>query len=145
MKNLVNKNESETLSKKAYLDDQLLTAHGYLQGAIPAIQKMVDELYQGPQSGTWHSLSQFLEGIEWLTQFIDEIQQNKHLYSSWQSEITVESSFKEHLENMVEAIHNSDPVLIADIVSYELLDVLKALSTDIEKTIKAEVPANELH
>lgn len=128
-----------------YLDDQLLTAHDYLERALPAMGELVDQLYRGPNAETWTGLSQLLEGIGWLTQFVEGMGANRAFYPSWHSEIATETAFKEPLENLAEAINNNDPVLIGDIVRYELSGLLEQLSTDIDRTMQGEVSADELH
>ena len=135
---------SNLVERKQYLDEQLLTARDYLERALPATYQLADQLYKGPDQGTWEQFSQLLEGLEWLTQFVDELSANKEIYPSWP--VHGESnSFKDPLDNLVAAVENNDPLLLGDIIHYELAEVLETLKADVNKTIEAEVPGDGLH
>ena len=137
--------EVVALEKKRYLDGQLLMAHDYLERAIPAAGDLADHLYQDPQRETWEGLSQLLEGLEWLIQFVNEMRENARDYSEWTSGITEEGDFKDPLNNLAEAINNNDPVLIGDVIRYEILELLETLLGDVKTVMTNEVVTDELH
>ncbi|SFQ96882.1 hypothetical protein [Desulfoscipio geothermicus] len=137
--------EVEVKNRKEWLDDMLLSGARYLERSIPAVQQLADRFYQGPSAGTWTQFAQLLEGVEWLVQLIHGMEQNKLLYPGWGTNITVAASFKEALDNLAEAMENSDTILIADIINYEIMPLLESLMVDVQKTIDSEVKRNDLN
>lgn len=132
-------------TKKEWLDEMLLEADQYLKRCIPAVQQLAGEFYQGLSNGVWTKLDQLLEGIQWLTQFLNEMKRNNRLYESWNTQISLAFDFKVPLDDLYEAIENSDSILMADILVHELVPLLEALWEDIQNTIDSEVARKDLH
>jgi hypothetical protein len=132
-------------TKKEWLDEMLLEAAQYLNRCIPAAQQLAGQFYQGLADGVWTKLDQLLEGMQWLTQLLNGMKQNKGLYKTWDTQLSLAFDFKVPLENLQEALENSDSILIADMLVYELIPLIQSLGTDIQKTIDSEVIRNDLH
>lgn len=112
--------------------EMVITAHDYLQRAIPQILPIIDALYAGhPSADTIDGIGQLLEGGQWVIAVIDGMQMQaaagNQLFSN--SSITdcvhQRDRLMEELPNLKDAIHNMDEILIADIIRYEVLDALQ--------------------
>lgn len=132
-------------TKKEWLDEMLLEAAQYLDRGIPAVQQLAGQFYQGVTEGVWVKLDQLLEGMQWLVQLFNEMKQNKALYRTWNTRISLAFDVKVPLENLNEAMENSDAILIADILVHELVPLIQSLQADILKTIESEVASNDFH
>lgn len=126
------------LNREEFIGEMLISAEQYLDRAIPAVKILADRFYQGAAADAWGQFEQLLEALQWLSQVISIVEQNKQLFPSWESNISIAFSFAGILGNIDEAIKNKDLVLIADILNYELTPMLEKLSEDIQKTIDGE-------
>src|SRR5690554_989447 len=78
--------EVEVRTVTEILQDALLTAEEYLERALPETESLAGEFYQGPSGETWTKFQQLLEGVEWLNQLLETIDQNKLKPENWRSE-----------------------------------------------------------
>lgn len=132
-------------TRKESLDDALLLAAGYLERALPSIKELSAEFYKGATAETWKQLEQFLEGMQWLGELIKNMEQSAHLFKSWKTGVSIPFNFTEIINNLNQAVSNSDLILIADSLKYEFIPLLNNLSEDIQRTIDSEVVRNDLN
>lgn len=120
-----------------FVNDLMLYSESYLIGAIPEIAALVDEFYQGPTQASWEKFNLLLEGIQWLNEFIMTVENSSSKPSNFDEYLSIDASIQEELKNLEEAIENRDAVLIADIISYEIVPLLEhmkqTLSTSIDE------------
>lgn len=117
----INDIEVITYTVNEFIGELLVSLNEYTERAIPEIELMVEEFYQGPKENTWAALHQLLEGLEWIYETIKSIDKTKHNISNWNDFIAVAATFEIELPNLLEAIENKDNILTADIVQYEIL------------------------
>ncbi|MCJ8007601.1 hypothetical protein ACFFF5_15635 [Lederbergia wuyishanensis] len=139
--------ELEIVAKtvKEFINDLLLSAEEYIRRAKPEIDSLSDEFYQNPTSESWHKFAQLLEGIQWLNQVIQTIDTTKEKPKNWVNYLEINSNFDLELKNMEEAIENSDSVLIADLIKYEILSIIESLGSEIQLTIDTEGYRHDLN
>nr|WP_144921558.1 hypothetical protein [Paenibacillus bovis] len=132
--------EIEIVAKtvKQFINDLLLSAKEYIRRAKPEIDSLSDEFYQNPTHESWHKFTQLLEGIQWINQVIQTIDTTKEKPKNWMNYIDLISTLDSELKNMEEAIENSDSVLIADLIKYEILSIIESLGSEIQSTIDTE-------
>ncbi|KUO70141.1 MAG: hypothetical protein APF81_00400 [Desulfosporosinus sp. BRH_c37] len=134
-----------TQTHKESLDDALLSALGYLDRALPFIKELASEFYRGASAETWEKFQQLLEAMQWLGEFINKMEEGKHLFASWKSNFSVSFNFSEIVNNLNQAINNSDLILIGDTLKYEFVPLLDTLRMDIQRTVDSEVVRNDLN
>lgn len=114
------------LSSEEYIGYIFATINEYVNGALSEIRKLADDFYKGASDDVWHSFQQFLEGMEWIVSVSDVAAEKKsdcdlNLY------FKIINDLKEKLLELGEAITASDLVLAADLINYEIIDVLENL------------------
>ncbi|MFJ8257653.1 hypothetical protein ACIQ4Z_10325 [Peribacillus asahii] len=122
----------------AFTNDILLTAEEYLTRAEPGMVTLTDGFYQNPESKQWTSFADMLEGIQWLNQIISAIDSMKDRPRNWEGYVRLAATLEVQLQTLEEAVENSDTVLIADIIQYELIPLYQALRHEIHTTIDNE-------
>jgi len=137
--------EVEVRTVTEILQDALLTAEEYLERALPETESLAGEFYQGPSGETWTKFQQLLEGVEWLNQLLETIDQNKLKPENWKKYVPVALRFKEELHNLQEALEGRDYVLMGDILLYEITPCLKDFKSIIQKNKAYEGKKDDLH
>ena len=120
-----------TRTSKEMIWETMQSIHEYMDRAIPALQSLVDESYDGFTEKTWQGIDQLAEGMQWITQFITFTKTASEQPPNW-SEIvssmrTCEASFKQ----LLEAVEAKDQVLISDILAYEIIPAYESLENNI--------------
>jgi hypothetical protein len=128
-----------------FVNEVLIMAKDYLTNAIPEMTSLADGFYQNPTSENWVDFSAMLEGMQWLNKTINVIDKAKERPANWNECIKLAAQFEMELKNLEQAVENSDNVLIADIIQYELLPVYEALLEEINTTIDTEVERYDLN
>jgi len=123
---------------REFVNEVLIISADYLIGAIPEMTLLADGFYQKPTSENWKIFSEMLEGMLWLNKSIDLIDKAKVRPENWNECIQLAVQLQLELKNLEEAIENTDNVLIADIIQYELLPIYEALQTEFNTTIDTE-------
>jgi len=141
----INLIEVEVRTVAAILQDALLTAEEYLGQALPEIETLAAEFYQGPSGESWERFQQLLDGVDWLNQLVTVIDQNPTKPEEWQDYLAVVERLMNELQNLEEALENQDYVVIGDLLSYELIPCFQEFRAIIKKTIACEGKNNELH
>lgn len=129
----------ETKSQKEMLDEMFLSAHHYLNRAIPEISSLAGRCYQSQAEGVWDTLLQMLDGIQWLLEFMNHITNSQDLYSNWHELAEIAASLQNQLVNLEEALKYQDMTLIGDILNYEIIPILESGNEEIQSTIDKEV------
>ena len=123
------------ISAKVFVDDLLLSSEEYTERAIPHITMLFNAFYINPTQENWIELSEVLEGIQWLLSMVEAIDNSIVRPSNWTEVMTPIAGLKEELGNLEEALENTDTVLIADMLQYEILPVFEVLVTEIKGII----------
>lgn len=136
-------NEIETIEVKVktvmeFAHDLLLSTKEYIQRASPEVERLAEEFYQTPTEDTWHNLSQFLEGLEWINAMIESIDQSSYTPHNWNDYLIIKANLYNQLQGFEEALQAGDHTLVADIVHYEILPILEELNQTITATFDRE-------
>lgn len=138
--------EVHTISWKEWMDDALIMALKYLERAILGVQKLSDDFYRGTTEDTWQTLEQLLEGLQWMAELIHNLEQKgAKYYPSWNTSISLSFSLRGLLDNLGEAMANSDLVSIADVLAYQVKPLMETLGLDIQRTVDTEVKRYDLN
>jgi hypothetical protein len=111
---------------KELLRDAIVTFLDYLPGLQGGLVAAKDKLTIGEpvQEGNWLLL---LDGLEWTNQLLQGIKGLIEMDSATLEEIA--SRWQEQLSEMLSAWENGDTVFLADILEYEILEVLEELQS----------------
>lgn len=125
----------------------LLSAWDYLKGATPKVEKLAAEFYKGAGKQSWQSLAQLSEGMQWLLNSFDLLdqqmrQQNFNLdqdhFPGWEHYLHHIHSLKEKILELNEAISSNDQVLVGDLLNYEIVDLFKQLQEQLGQMLPWE-------
>lgn len=130
--------EVATKTVREFVNDVLIMAEDYLTRAIPEMTVLTDNFYQNPNSDNWEEFSSMLEGMQWLNEMTDLIDKAKERPGNWDECIKYAAQLEMELKNLEEAVKNTDHVLMADIIQYELLPIYEALQAEFNTTIDTE-------
>ncbi|KUO74768.1 MAG: hypothetical protein APF77_10925 [Clostridia bacterium BRH_c25] len=107
----------------------------YLDRAIPELEPLTSDFYTGEEeNSSIEKLGQLAEGIHWMLNMISTIDQNKDLHNglktngAWYECVSNAARLNEEFENLKDAIRNTDMILIADIIKYEVSDVFSGIN-----------------
>lgn len=130
---------------REFVNDVLIMAADYLTTAVPEMTSLADGFYKNPTADNWGEFSAMLEGMQWLNHSIDLIDKAKERPANWDECINHAVQLQMELKNLEEAVGNTDSVLIADIIQYELLPIYEALQAEFNTTIDTEVERHDLN
>ncbi|WP_312470765.1 hypothetical protein [Neobacillus sp.] len=128
-----------------FVNEVLHMTDDYLKRAIPEITTVADGFYQSPSSNNWTDFSNMLEGIQWLIQMVELIDKTNERPANWDECIKITTKFEMELASLVEAVKNTDHILIADVLQYELLPLFETLETEVKNTIDIEGKRNDIN
>ncbi|MBM7540028.1 hypothetical protein [Amphibacillus cookii] len=118
---VVLKTESELLN------ELYLSGEAYLIRALPEIEKLTEKFYQTPDQEAWGGLEQLIEGITWLDQLYEAIDQARKQPLNWDKFTFIYTKLRMELVNLEDAIKMRDQTLIADIINYEVMPIMEEL------------------
>jgi len=113
--------------KNAELERETLkTANEYMNNLISGVKHSVELLYGGNETEGFSMIPSICEGIQWITQVL--------VLTGNKNKDLVDILFKK-LEEIVESFENKDYILVADLLNYELLQVLEDIKMDVEENL----------
>lgn len=134
-----------TIAAKKFINDVLLSTEEYIQRAIPLIEQLAEQFYEQPTSNHWNDLNDLFGGLQWLNTMIGVVSDSTACPSDWQEVLATVEPMQEVVQDFEEALENSDTVLIADLLSYEIKPLFENLITQVTAIIDAEGERYELH
>lgn len=122
-------------TEEEFLNDILLSAEDYSKQAKPELEALADGFYSNPTAETHNSFGQLMEGLQWLDEMLALIvESNVELPNSARYTELIQS-LQAEIAGLGEAVENSDNVLTADIIQYELIPIFEQLEIAIGETI----------
>lgn len=102
----------------------------YLDRALPIINQLSDQFYQGESEEGWSDIADLAEGLEWILSAVQTLEnytenETKLYYNG------IAGKLQLNLQELLEAIEARDTVTIADIIQYELVEALTELKQSI--------------
>lgn len=115
-----------------------LSIESYIARALPEVEALADELYQGKQSIGSEKTLQFVEGMQWVFQAVGTIDQTEKKSPAWGEVLVQAVKLEASLQEVEEALQNEDEVLFADILQYEITPGLNDLYNKVTSIINEE-------
>lgn len=125
-----------TKTMQELLDDAVGSIQEYAVRAIPAIDKLVDEFYHEVKQETWNRFGQLVEGLQFIMDTINKVQEHQDWFEPAASLIAVKQKIAEKIVLLYSAMESQDRVWICDVLLYEIVPSLQALNTDRNSTSK---------
>lgn len=137
----------ETQQLRRLIEDTLGSAFNYLCNAKSILKALAESFYQSPVPETWNNLADLFEGLGWLLDTMNRIDQIVHLnqyvqkYDVWNEYVQIIKGLSIQLPELEQAMVNRDHVLIGDLILYEIIPVFEAA----EGKLRLLVPAGGHH
>lgn len=112
------------------------TAH-YLQRSIPVLEKLAESFYSEVNTDTWQNLSDFLEGLQWISQSTEMMESISGLadivedYQQWNRYSKAVQEIQSIVTELNEPLQYEDYVSVGDILLYEVVPRMQALLQNI--------------
>lgn len=123
----------EIRTTKEMILDTLNTTVEYLNRALPEIENLAGGFYNTPNTGTWERFRQFLEGIKWLNSTISFFDNNSNLYDGLNEYVSYAKRLPDIFRELIQAYKSSDMILMADLLSYEIIPLLQSMKDSASK------------
>jgi hypothetical protein len=118
-----------------YIRDVFQTMYSYLTRALPEIERLIDEFYHAPSENTWNRFEQMLEGVQWINKVLYLLVENPKNPLERQVLAHVRKTLEERLRQLLEAVETEDTILIADIIQYEIMPLLKEMMEQVKVNV----------
>lgn len=141
----IKKLEIIAIDAKEFINDLLLSSEEYVERAIPHLDDLADAFYHDPTAKNWLTLDELLEGLQWLSAMITTIDQSIVRPANWGTVIEQATDLQDELENLEEALENTDTVLIADMLQYEIQPTFEVYREEIKTAIDTEGMRHDLN
>jgi hypothetical protein len=118
--------------------ETMVSIQNYLEGAIPALSKLVDNSFESFSDKTWVGLEQLAEGMQWILQFKGVVANATKKPSNWDK---IEESIQvceESFATLLPAVESKDTVLIIDVLSYEVKPAFESLNEHLKVSLRDE-------
>lgn len=125
------------LTIKEYIEGILLSTGEYLTRAIPAVEGLANSFYNEPDTTSWQQVDNLLEGISWLNETyntIDNIPNLANVFTEYEKWNIYSKSLRELQEvmwDLEKPMESGDYVTVADIMLYEVKRVLENIRINI--------------
>ena len=123
----------------------LLSTKEYVERALPQIEELADEFYQGPSTKSWDTFRQLLEGIQWLAHMLTSIDQSEYQPSNWNAYIHCWQQLQQQLPEVEDALVQDDTIVVADLLLYEIVPILNKLLNEVKTTLEHEGKHHDLN
>ncbi|QEK11312.1 hypothetical protein FQB35_02410 [Crassaminicella thermophila] len=146
----INMVEVEVKTIEGFTVEVALSIYEYLERAIPEIEILAKEFYSNDSQGIWTKFNQFLEGMTWIQQAIASIDNYKikkevEFYKQWNEVVAIFLKVNEELLNIQEGINNGDLIIIADLLSYEIIPILESMKLKLSNIFGNGVRTNAIN
>lgn len=121
-----------TFALQALINDTLTSAFEYAGKATSILKSLSEAFYQSPDQEDWQVLADLFEGIDWLIDSMNRIDQIENLqlyltdYTIWNEYVLAIKGSKLYLKELEQAMINKDEVLIGDLILYEILPIFES-------------------
>jgi hypothetical protein len=110
--------------------DIIVSTYEYLAKAIEQMDRLADNFYKTPKVQDWNDLANLFEGISWILESTELINTDNRVelpIELWRDYNENVVKLLEQVDNLSVAMENDDRVTIADMLSYEIAPIFKAL------------------
>lgn len=120
-----------TLELKPLIEEILNSANDYISNARGLLKPLAEAYYQSPGTDDWKRLAELFEGLGWLLDTMNRIDQIDQLhlyilnYDIWNEYVQTLKGLNTQIAELEQAMLNKDSVLIGDLILYEILPIFE--------------------
>jgi hypothetical protein len=109
----------------------------YLERSLPTLEKLAESFYSEVNTDTWQDLSDFLEGLQWLVQSIEMMDEVSGLadivadYEQWNRYSKAVRGLQPIVTELDEPLQHEDYVSVGDVLLYEVVPLMQELLQNI--------------
>ncbi|RCW74722.1 hypothetical protein [Saliterribacillus persicus] len=132
-------------TRKEFVHESLLSAKNYLAQTNSLIDDIVSQFYSNPSSKEWGQFGHLVDGLQWLTQLITNMDGIEERPRNWGEYVEIHQKIQNVVMELGEAVEQKDNTLIGDIINYEMKPTYEELNTIISNTINNEGNSNDVN
>lgn len=129
------------------VNETLDSAYNYMANAVLLIKPLAEAFYQHPKLDSWNSLANLFEGIQWIMETVNRIDNFENLknivinYQIWNEYVQTIKGLSAVIILLEDAMVNQDRVLIGDLLQYEILAIFETS----EEKLRFLIPTGGRH
>ncbi|MEJ8544103.1 hypothetical protein [Brevibacillus borstelensis] len=127
-------------SNKQFIRELHASIDEYVTRALPELDKLATEFYQGTTADTWGKVGQLMEALAWIHQTLQFIVWKAPSFKTVYSDFSLE----EELSMFEQALKEKDYVLAGDIIQYDIITKIHKLQVASKNALDEEVNKNAL-
>jgi hypothetical protein len=133
----IRKVQAELKSISELMQDILQSTILYLERSLPALEKLAESFYSEVNTDTWQDLSNFLEGLQWLAQSVEVMDEISGLadmvadYEQWNRYSKAVRELQPIVAAIDEPLQHEDYVSVGDVLLYEVIPRMQELLTNV--------------
>lgn len=127
----------KVITDQELLEDSLLSVKGYLERAVPEIDKLVDQFYHEVTAETWKVFAQLLEGLQYVMGSLGAVSQHEDWFHNIRQFALFKAKFTDTIVMLQNAAESQDRIWLCDVLLYEIIPVFKSLSLVIDLNFKS--------
>ena len=128
-------------SNEQFIRELHFSISEYVTRALPELEKLATEFYQGTNAATWEKVVHLMEALGWIHQTLQFISGRapaiKDLYA--------EFNLQEELVSFEQALKEKDYIFAGDIIQYDVITKLQDLQVICENALDEEVNRDALN
>lgn len=101
------------LTEDQVKQDTLISIDSYMRNALPILEKLYHDFYNGPSEKTWNDLGQLIESLDWISKAAAFTESRELL------------DYRDEAGHIGIAISQQDTGLIGDIIQFEIIPRFK--------------------
>lgn len=132
---------------ESIVNETLDSAYNYIANAVLMIKPLTEAFYQAPKQDSWNSLANLFEGIQWIMETVNRIDNIENLknivinYQIWNEYVQTIKGLSAVIIELEDAMVNQDQVLIGDLLQYEILAIFETS----EQKLRFLIPTGGRH
>ncbi|MBC3899069.1 hypothetical protein GH811_05505 [Acetobacterium malicum] len=129
------------------VNETLDSAYNYIANAVLLIKPLAEAFYQHPKQDSWKNLANLFEGIQWIMETVNRIDNIENLknivinYQIWNEYVQTIKGLSAVIIELEDAMVNQDQVLIGDLLQYEI----QAIFETSEEKLQFLIPTGGRH
>ncbi|MFY9121134.1 MAG: hypothetical protein WAO57_12510 [Syntrophomonadaceae bacterium] len=133
--------EVMVLTLSEVVQDTIVSTEQYLARALPLITELAESFYQKADNDAWLSLTDLVEGLQWIIKTMAQIDSLTNLNSllkdhkGWNEYLQEAAQLNNVIPELGAAIENKDNILLGDLLLFELIPTFEKMRVKLQPLI----------